>query len=107
MHNEGLRERNKRETRSRITQAALDLFLRNGYEATTLDDIASAAAISRRTFFYYFKSKEAILMDCMDGGLACRVKPLILAQGRGSSPYSTARSSTMLLFAGHESERAL
>ncbi|MGX5773706.1 helix-turn-helix domain-containing protein [Methylorubrum zatmanii] len=38
-------------------------FSQNGYEATTLDAIAEASAISRRTFFYYFTSKEEILLD--------------------------------------------
>ncbi len=35
-------------------------FLAKGYQETTLDEIAAAAGISRRTFFYYFKSKNEI-----------------------------------------------
>ena len=58
---EGWRERKRRETRQRIAETALRLFLANGYENTTLDTIAAAAGISRRTFFSYFKSKEDIL----------------------------------------------
>jgi len=58
---EGLRERKRRETSQRISHAALELFLDKGYEATTLDEIAEAAGISRRTFFYYFESKDEIL----------------------------------------------
>ena len=58
---EGLRERKRRETRQRIAETGLRLFLANGYEQTTLDAIAAAAGISRRTFFSYFKSKEDIL----------------------------------------------
>ncbi len=58
---EGLRERKRRETRQRITAAALGLFASHGYEATTLDAIAEAAGIARRTFFHYFGSKEEIL----------------------------------------------
>ncbi len=38
------------------------LFMTHGYEATTLDAIATAAGISRRTLFYYFKSKDDILL---------------------------------------------
>ncbi|EJK80172.1 TetR/AcrR family transcriptional regulator [Agrobacterium sp. SHOUNA12C] len=37
-------------------------FLAKGYQETTLDEIAAAAGISRRTFFYYFKSKNEILL---------------------------------------------
>jgi AcrR family transcriptional regulator len=58
---EGLRERKRRETRQRIAETGLRLFLANGYENTTLEAIAAEAGISRRTFFSYFKSKEDIL----------------------------------------------
>lgn len=57
----GRRERKRRETHRRVTDAALGLFAARGYEATTLDAIAEAAGIARRTFFHYFASKEAIL----------------------------------------------
>ncbi|MDR6984251.1 AcrR family transcriptional regulator [Rheinheimera pacifica] len=59
---EGLRERKRRETRQRIAEAGQRLFLANGYEDTTLDAIAAAAGISRRTFFSYFKSKDDIIL---------------------------------------------
>lgn len=59
---EGLRERKRRETRQRIAEAGLRLFLAQGYEATTLDAIAAAAGISRRSFFSHFKSKDDIVM---------------------------------------------
>ncbi len=60
--NEGARERKQRETRLRITQTALKLFLADGYESTTIDAIAQGAGISRRTFFSYFKSKEDVVV---------------------------------------------
>jgi aspartate aminotransferase-like enzyme len=46
---EGLRERKQRETRQRIAAVALRLFLADGYDSTTLEAIAAAAGISRRT----------------------------------------------------------
>ena len=64
---EGLRERKRRETLKRITDAGMCLFIEKGYEATTLDDIAAEAGISRRTFFYYFKSKDDILLSLQSG----------------------------------------
>jgi AcrR family transcriptional regulator len=64
---EGLRERKRRQTRQRIAEAALRLFLKQGYETTTLDDIAAAADISRRTVFHYFDSKDAILLAWQSG----------------------------------------
>lgn len=58
---EGVRERKQRETRQRIVETGLRLFLENGYDATTLDIIAQQSGISRRTFFSYFNSKEEIV----------------------------------------------
>jgi AcrR family transcriptional regulator len=57
----GLRERKRQQTRERLTRAAMALFLERGFEATTLDDIAAAADISRRSFFHYFASKEDVV----------------------------------------------
>jgi TetR/AcrR family transcriptional regulator, regulator of mycofactocin system len=45
------------DTRARIEQAALDLFARKGFEHVTIDDVAAAAGIGRRTFFRYFATK--------------------------------------------------
>ncbi|PIO97365.1 TetR/AcrR family transcriptional regulator [Pleomorphomonas carboxyditropha] len=60
---EGVRQRKRRETLQRIRDRGICLFIEKGYAATTLDDIAAAAGISRRTFFYYFKSKDEILLS--------------------------------------------
>ncbi|HEX4210327.1 MAG TPA: TetR/AcrR family transcriptional regulator [Candidatus Binataceae bacterium] len=64
---EGVRERKRRQTRQRIAEQGLRLFLADGYESTTLDAIAAAAGISRRTFFSYFKSKDDILSAWQEG----------------------------------------
>jgi AcrR family transcriptional regulator len=75
----GLRERKKLETRRRIARAALNLSERNGFEATTINEIAAAADVSPRTVFGYFPSKEAIffgdseeLLDGLDERLLAR-----------------------------------
>ena len=47
----------REETRARIEQAALDLFTAQGFEQVTIDEIADAAGISRRTFFRYVTAK--------------------------------------------------
>ena len=58
-----LRERQRVETRTLILDAALDMFEANGYEQTTVEDIAASAGVSSRTFFRYFDSKTALILD--------------------------------------------
>ncbi|MGW2642016.1 TetR family transcriptional regulator [Streptomyces sp. NPDC001348] len=58
MSETGLRERRKQRTRDALVRAALELFLAEGYERTTVDEIAEAVGVSQRTFFRYFAGKE-------------------------------------------------
>jgi TetR/AcrR family transcriptional regulator, regulator of mycofactocin system len=53
-------------SRAELEQIALDLFIRNGFNETTLDDIAAAAGIARRTFFGYFSSKNDVVWGDFD-----------------------------------------
>ena len=62
----GLRQRKRDLVREAIAHAAWDLFAAEGYEATTVAEIARAAGVSRRTFFRYFSSKEDVLVETSD-----------------------------------------
>lgn len=62
----GLRERNKQRTRTRLIDAAIELCLEQGYEQTTVDQIAVAAGVSSRTFSRYFPTKEAVFLTLIE-----------------------------------------
>jgi AcrR family transcriptional regulator len=56
------RERRSAEIRERLFRAALDLFAKNGFAETTVEDITNAADVGKGTFFNYFPSKDHILL---------------------------------------------
>ncbi|MBM4425633.1 MAG: TetR/AcrR family transcriptional regulator [Chloroflexi bacterium] len=53
-------QKRQKETKERIFRVAMELFLKNGFENTTVSDITEAADIGKGTFFTYFPTKEAI-----------------------------------------------
>lgn len=93
----GLRERKKAKTRTAIQEHALRLFAEQGYEATTVEQIADAAEVSPSTFFRYFPTKEDVVMyDALD--------PLLLAaweaQPAELSPIGALRATMRDVFGG-------
>lgn len=56
----GLRERKRRETRLRIEDCATQLIVERGFDNVTIDEVCEQAAVSRRTFFNYFDSKDQV-----------------------------------------------
>src|SRR5213596_587029 len=57
-----VRERTRRAVRDELAQLAKELFVEKGYDETTIDDLAAAAGMSKRTFFRYFASTEELVM---------------------------------------------
>jgi len=60
---DGRRSRKKRQTRLAIEDAAMSLFVEQGYEATTVEEITERADVSTTTFFRYFPSKAEVLLS--------------------------------------------
>jgi AcrR family transcriptional regulator len=86
------RQRKKTATRDRIRANALRLFREQGYDATTVEQIAAAAGVSHMTFFRYFPTKEDVaLSDAYDPMIAA-----LLAQTPATQPL-TQRIRTALL----------
>ena len=68
---QGLRERKKLKTRESIQREAMRLFAKQGYEESTIEQIAAAVEISPSTFFNYFPTKEdVVLYDAYDPVIA-------------------------------------
>jgi AcrR family transcriptional regulator len=63
---ESRRGRKKRLTRQRIASAAIRLFDEQGYEETTVAQVAAAADVDPKTFFNYFRTKDEVLFNELD-----------------------------------------
>jgi AcrR family transcriptional regulator len=94
----GLRERKKARTRASLREHALRLFREQGYQATTVEQIAAAAEVSPSTFFRYFPTKEdVVLQDDMD----TRMIEALERQSAGLSPLGAARAAVQEVFASY------
>lgn len=84
------------ESRVRVRQAALELFLKHGFEATTMDDIAALSQVSRRSIYRYFGTKEGIFFSNQHERLE-HFKALVAAPEPGETAYETVRRACMVL----------
>lgn len=101
---QALRERKKANTRDAIEQATIRLFDAQGYDATTVEQIAEAAEVSVRTFYRYFDSKDAVIFARFDGYLDgfCRA---IRERDRGGDCFSSIAAVSEQFAANLEQER--
>ncbi len=103
---EGLRQRKRRQTRQRIAEIALRLFLEKGYDETTLDEIAAAADVSRRTIFHYFDGKDAILLAWQSG--AEDIFRTALADAPADcAPIDAVRDALLTMVGQYETRQAI
>src|SRR5205814_2752416 len=89
---QGLRERKKAETRDALASAALRLADERGPDRVTVDDIASAAGVSSRTFFNYFSSKEDAIVGSSESTTA-RVVDALAARPEREAPIDALRAA--------------
>ena len=93
----GLRERKKAKTRAAIQRHAFQLFREQGYDATTVEQIAAAVEVSPSTFFRYFPTKEeVVLYDDLDPVLISA----FAAQPADLTPIQALRGALRVVFAG-------
>lgn len=91
-----LRERARRAVETEIADVAMGLFIQNGFDATTIDQIASAAGISRRSFFHYFRSKEDLVLGDTDA-LGETVRLALEARPAEESAWEAIRAALQTL----------
>ena len=82
------------ETRARILEAAMDLFRRQGFEETTMREIAAEAGMATGAAYYYFESKDAIALAFYDQAQQ-ELDPLI-AQALDSAKHLKGRLAALL-----------
>ncbi|MCY9785307.1 TetR family transcriptional regulator [Nocardiopsis sp. EMB25] len=97
----GLRESKKQETRRLISDHATRLFMANGFEETTIADIAAAARVAKKTVTNYFARKEDMAFDRQEEfvrGLAL----LVALREEGESALASLRRGLLAGIRGHD-----
>jgi AcrR family transcriptional regulator len=97
---EGLRDRTRRAVRAELAAIALDLFAERGFEETTVEEIARAAGLTKRSFFRYFPAKEDAVFEGIDV-TGERVVGDLRARPAGEAPWESLRAVLL------ESERRI
>lgn len=95
----GLRERTREVVRADIGAVAMRLFTQQGFDATTMDQIAAEAGISRRSLFRYFATKEDVVL----GDLAERgrvVQAVLVSRPEDEGPWEALRAALETLARG-------
>jgi AcrR family transcriptional regulator len=91
-----LRERARRAARAEIAATAMRLFAENGFDTTTVDQIAGAVGISRRSFFHYFGSKEDLVLGDTEA-LGESVRAALEARPDDESAWAAIRAAFLTI----------
>jgi AcrR family transcriptional regulator len=103
----GRRERNKLEKRARLIQAARRLFAAKGFDATTMQEIASAADLGAGTVYLYAPSKEDLLVQVSCEDLHAAFERATVAAGAAGSLLDRIISFFDVLIDYHDGDMAL
>ena len=87
-----INERKRQAVRSYLSEVALRLLTDRDFESVTVDEIAAAAGLSRRSFFRYFASKEDVVFQFLDQ-MAERLRDAIVAWPPGESPLAAVHAA--------------
>lgn len=101
---DGLRERKKRETFRALQSEARRLVTERGLDNVTVEEIATAANVSKRTFFNYFDSKEAAIVDA-EPDTTIRLREALDARPADETPLQALRAAAMQML--HRQARGL
>lgn len=96
----------KQLTRKRLEDVALRLFAERGFEQTTVDHLAAASGVGRRTIFRYFRSKNDIVFGALDERLRALGAELSAAAAEGLPPLEMMRRAFHVSSRYEPSERA-
>jgi len=101
------RERKKEETKERIVKAALRLFKSQGFEATTVDEIAEQADVAKGTFFNYFPRKEAVFSYLAERWVAEAERKIAAILAKGLPAWPKVRDVFLEFASFYEEDRDL
>ncbi|MBF6053045.1 TetR family transcriptional regulator [Streptomyces eurocidicus] len=101
-------ERKRQLVSNELTEAALQLLATKGFDAVTIDEIATAAGVSKRTFFRYFASKEDVVVQFL-AGMGVDIRTELAARPPEERPSAALRYAVGVPLATctAHSERAL
>jgi AcrR family transcriptional regulator len=100
----GLRERKKARTREALLEAAMERFSRQGFDGTTVEEIAEACEVSPRTFFRYFPTKEDVLFADAEGRRE-RLLAVIAARPADEPAFGALRAAMAALAVDYRHDR--